>query len=81
MGNTMAWLNDNAAAVEHYKQALALDPRHFMAQNNLGLVLLGMSEFSEAAKHFRRAIEIRPDFFEAKTNLEMALQKAGGTSE
>jgi predicted O-linked N-acetylglucosamine transferase (SPINDLY family) len=65
------------AAVECHEQALALDPKHFRAHNNLGTILLQMRLPAAAAASFRRAIEINAQFAEAHSNLGNVLRELG----
>lgn len=65
------------AAVESYEQSLALDPNHFRAHNNLGMVLLQMRLPAAAASHFSKAIEINAQFAEAHSNLGNVLRELG----
>ncbi|RDU98386.1 tetratricopeptide repeat protein [Trinickia dinghuensis] len=65
------------AAVESHEQALALDPNHFRAHNNLGMILLQMRLPAAAAVSFRKAIAINPQFAEAHSNLGNVLRELG----
>jgi tetratricopeptide (TPR) repeat protein len=63
------------AAVECHEQALALDPKHFRAHNNLGMLLLQMRLPAAAAASFRKAVEINPQF--AVNEMLFAVAEAG----
>ena len=52
----------------HYERALAIDPNHAEAHNNLGNILKDQGKFDDAMAHYGRAIAIRPDYAEAHYN-------------
>ncbi|HYC14340.1 MAG TPA: tetratricopeptide repeat protein, partial [Stellaceae bacterium] len=58
------------------RRALALDPQHYDALNNLGLVLDRLGRREEAEEMLRRAIEAAPGRGEAVTNLASLLRVA-----
>jgi Flp pilus assembly protein TadD len=60
---------------------LAQNPDCWMADNNLGLVLLQKGQVDEASAHFRKALEINPNCGNAYSNLGMALAQKGQVDE
>jgi tetratricopeptide (TPR) repeat protein len=54
-------LSDHAAALEAYKQAVKIDPDHFMAQFNLGIRYGKLRMNLDAAKCFREALRLKPE--------------------
>lgn len=69
------------AAVERFRQALALDPDPEM-ENHTGVLLAKSGRISEAIRHFRAALALRPGYPSAHRNLEQALRiaaEAGAT--
>ena len=68
-------------AIVSYRQALALSPTLFEAQNNLGAALLQGGNLDEAVEVLQRACELRPDFGQAHNNLGNVLQQQGRLDE
>ena len=66
-----------ATAVEHYRQALRINPRSDRAHNNLGLALQQQGRLAEAAAHYRQALQINPDSDQALINLGLVLHQQG----
>ena len=60
---------------------LESNPESYMAQNNLGYVLLQTGRVSEALEHFEQAVRLKPGYAEAHNNLGDALQQTGRTPE
>lgn len=60
----MAMLHgDNASAIEYFKKAVWLNPNHYEAWNNYGVVLgLHTIALHEAKKCFEKAISLKPDY-------------------
>ena len=54
-------LSDHADALEAYKQAVKIDPDHFMAQFNLGIRYGKLRMNLDAAKCFREALRLKPE--------------------
>ena len=70
-----------AEAIEHYLQALSINPVLEEAHNNLGVALDKQSRTAEAIEHYLQALRINPDFEEAHNNLGNALNMQGHTEE
>lgn len=68
-------------AIEHYRSALALDPRQPAAYNNLGLALAGRGRAEEAEQAFRAALDRAPDVAEIHANLGDALRRRSAWEE
>jgi protein O-GlcNAc transferase len=64
------------AAVERFRQALALEPDPEM-ENHTGVLLAQSGRLAEAIRHFRAALALRPGYPSAQRNLEQALRIAG----
>jgi lipoprotein NlpI len=58
--------------------ALAINPEHVGALNNLGIVLMRQGQLDAAYRNFSRALEINPGYEEARRNLEDLEQKRSG---
>lgn len=63
------------AAVERFRQALALEPDPEM-ENHTGVLLAKSGRIPEAIRHFRAALALRPGYPSAQRNLEQALRIA-----
>jgi tetratricopeptide (TPR) repeat protein len=69
---TLLAASDAAAAERQLRAAVALDPEHADAHNNLaGLLLLG-GRRAEAIRHYEACLAIRPDHPQARRMLEQA---------
>ena len=66
-----------ARALEHYTEALRLNPRLAEAYNNRGNVYNIMSEPDCAIKDFTKAIQLKPDYADAYNNRGNAYDKKG----
>lgn len=60
-------------AIEHFKQALLLEPEDSGAHNDLGLALAKLGRVTEAVAQYEAALKARPNFSEAENNLGLAL--------
>lgn len=69
--------SDRTAAQEAFSRAVACDPRHPQACNNLGLVLLEQGKLQAAADAFVRAIDASPGYAVACNNLGSVFDIAG----
>ena len=58
--------DDLDAAVEHYRQALAVDPDLAAAHMRLGFALLHLGETEEAEKHLATGVELDPSMAEVQ---------------
>ena len=64
-------------AVNHYRSALVIKPKHAPTHCNLGVLLKLRGNLNEAVRHYREAIFIDPEFADAHTNLGNALTQMG----
>lgn len=60
-----------------WRDTLQKNPTAWMAQNNLGLLLLERGQVAEAEEHFRRALEAKPDDSFAMNNLGLIEARRG----
>ena len=69
-------------AFPYLDRALALDPRHYLSYNLLGLAHMIKGQLPEAIKAFRACINCAPsNFSEVYNNLGTALQESGQAGE
>jgi Flp pilus assembly protein TadD len=65
-----AWRAGNrSAAISHYTNALALDPKQVDALNTLGVIYEEVGDKTKAAEAYRRAIRLDSRFLPAYSNL------------
>ncbi len=64
-------------AMRCYQELLELNPRHWLAHNNLGAVLIKLGRYKEAEYELRQAIEIKRDYPDALCNLATVLRWRG----
>jgi tetratricopeptide (TPR) repeat protein len=69
------------AAVDHFHQSLALNPRSAPTHYNLGYALALQGRRDAAMASFLEALRIDPDYAQAHNNLAAMLQLAGRTDE
>ena len=68
-------------ATDRLRRALDIAPGSPDANNDLGVLLAGRSEFDAAIRHYRLALESRPDWAQAESNLGVALASLGRLDE
>ena len=64
-----------------WRTTLARNPECWMAQTNLGLVLLQKGEIDDGIAHYRSALQMQPDSWDAEYNLGTALLGKGQLDE
>jgi tetratricopeptide (TPR) repeat protein len=64
-----------------WTHTLACTSGNYIAQNNLGVVLLQKGRANEAIFHYQKALEIKPDYAEAHNNLGIVLFEEGRGDE
>jgi protein O-mannosyl-transferase len=69
------------AAMQHYREALRLNPRYVQAHNNLASLLDRAGETDEALTHYREALRLKPDAPLAHLNLGTLMVKLGQFDE
>jgi tetratricopeptide (TPR) repeat protein len=77
-------LNDRGRseeAIEHYLQALRINPESAEVHNNLGLALNDQGRTKEAIAHYLQALRINPESAEVHNNLGIVLYKQGRSEE
>ena len=68
-------------AIEHLRQAAAINPDCAAAYYNLGGVLVKQRSFPEAIEAYHKCLAIKPDYAEAHNNLGTALVDCGRLDE
>ena len=68
---------DVKGAVEHYKQAIAIDPHRLPPYYNLGLLYNAEGQYHAAIRVFKSALELNPDHAGVHYNTGLAYQKIG----
>ena len=68
-------------AIEHFQQALRINPELAEAHSNLGLALVRQGKLAEAIEHFQQAVHFRPDYARAHSHWGQALIRLGKLDE
>jgi tetratricopeptide (TPR) repeat protein len=76
-GRACQAMGDNAAAIENFKLALALDPEMFESLNNLGTVYFKSGDYQAAEKQFRLSLNLKPQAVAARFNLALCTSRQG----
>lgn len=74
-------MNDLPGAVEAYKEAILISPKHTFAHFNLGLILMKLGKVSEAINCWEAVIRINPRDVDAIFNIAVALSQVGRRRE
>ena len=61
-------------ALEHFEEALRIDPNFAKAHNNIGNVLKDLGRSDEAISHYEKALEINPNYADGHYNYGNALR-------
>ena len=69
LGIAFARADDPEAAEKHLLMALAVNPEHPIAHNELGIVYRKLGRFNEAREQYEAALNIYPEFHYARRNL------------
>jgi Tfp pilus assembly protein PilF len=77
MGMALAELGRYRAAIKHFQQVIALDPKAAIGWSNLGFVLKVERWFDEAAAAYDQAIALAPEDAQIRVNRAVALLQAG----
>lgn len=77
LGNALAARGMRAAAMESFRQAIALNSKYVHSHNNLGNLLREEGRLTEAVECFRTVIALQPEYAEAHNNLANALVDLG----
>jgi Tfp pilus assembly protein PilF len=81
LGNLLRNQGHIEEAMEHYHEAIRINPNYSEALNNLGAALAAEGRVDEAIENFRKAIQMDPNNFEALNNLGAALANKGQLDE
>ena len=81
LANGLLARGEHAAAVDHYRRALELDPAFADAYCNLGTVFFEQGRFVEAEASYRRALGLKPEFAEGHFNLGNTLREQNRLAE
>lgn len=68
---------DYEEAVARLEEVIAINPRHVLAQSNLGAALVHVGRYDEADQAFRRALVLKPSFVGPYVHLGNLLQLRG----
>jgi len=81
--SAVTWRQERAYRDEEtlWRRTIATDPRVFIAQNNLGGILMERGRLDEAEAHLLRAIDIEPTYPEGYDNLGILLDRRGKIDE
>ncbi|MDQ3623183.1 MAG: tetratricopeptide repeat protein [Verrucomicrobiota bacterium] len=74
-------LGDLGAAVEKYRQCVALDPDFFDAWHALEMALMKLGQYEEAVEIGRKTVEMRPNDQLAWSSLSLCYVRAGMIKE
>jgi tetratricopeptide (TPR) repeat protein len=77
LGFCLGYLQDHAAAVVRYEQALKRDPKAAVAWSGLGTALVNVGRRADGIAALRRAVALEPEMSEAWYMLGMTYQAAG----
>jgi protein O-mannosyl-transferase len=75
IGNILYSQGREEDAINHYLQALEIQPDFIDARINLGNALIDLGRTEEAINHYLQVLKIKPDFAEIHINLGNALEK------
>jgi tetratricopeptide (TPR) repeat protein len=64
-------------ALQHYQQALQLDPNSAKVHANLGATLAELENYEEGIKELEQALSIEPGYINARLNLASILVSIG----
>ena len=67
--------------LDHFAQAVRINPRYPEAQYNLGITLARLGRIHEAIDHFEQALQFKPNYPIAHYNLGLALWLTGKPQE
>jgi len=81
LGHAFLVQGQSDEAIDHYRQAIGIDPDFAAGHYNLGIVLFGQGQSAEAIVHYRLAIGIEPDFAMAYYKLGNVLFGQGQSAE
>ncbi len=71
-GRAASSKGDNETALDHFQNAIQIDPEFTNAHNDLGVVLANLGNIGEAAEQFKKAVDLARDHNVAVGNLSLA---------
>jgi tetratricopeptide (TPR) repeat protein len=80
-GWVLAWEGKRAEALQHFSEAVRIDPLYQMAHYNIGVLLALEGRLDAAEAHYRTALQLNSEHGEAHTNLADLLIKKGEIEE
>ena len=81
LGLSLAKKGELDAAIQHYSEALRINPDYTDAHNNLGIALADKGDLDAAIQEYQEAIRIDPTYPKAHNNLGFALANKGDLDE
>lgn len=73
LGYALSQLEQTDAAIEHYRQAIDLQPDLAVAHNSLGGAFLARNELHKAIDCFRQALDLEPGYSRVHSNLLLTM--------
>jgi tetratricopeptide (TPR) repeat protein len=81
LGFTLVRQGEIQEAINHYTEALRIDPYFAIAHYNLGIALTMQGNIEEAIAHYTRALQINPNYAAAHNKLGIFLANQGKHQE
>ncbi|HTV41206.1 MAG TPA: tetratricopeptide repeat protein [Candidatus Sulfotelmatobacter sp.] len=81
LGIALADQGDVTGAVQHFNQALQINPDDAKSINNLGKVLTSQGKLDAAIQDFHQALQLEPDDVKILNNLSVALADEGKVND
>jgi tetratricopeptide (TPR) repeat protein len=81
LGFTLVRQGEIQEAINHYKEALRIDPYFAIAHYNLGIALTMEGNIEEAIAHYTQALQINPSYAAAHNKLGILLANQGKHQE
>ena len=81
LGNSLRDSGKLDDAIKNYKRAIALNPNHSIAHNDLGVLLIHLGKTNEAINNFQKTINISPKNTKAYLNLSYSMTFSSGNLE
>lgn len=81
LGNALSEKGRTDEAIDHYKEAIRINPEYAPSYNNLANALANQGQYEDAIPYFHEAIRIDPESVEAYRNLGLVLSFQGKTDE
>ncbi|NLI78850.1 MAG: tetratricopeptide repeat protein [Candidatus Riflebacteria bacterium] len=74
-------MNDVSGAIDAYREAVTINPKHSFAHFNLGLILMKLGKITEAISEWEAVIRVNPRDVDAIFNIAVALSQVGRRRE